>query len=86
MTRFFNDENISFFAEKPDVRGSTVQVSRLTKGLKLRQGRDFQLVFSKFTYGSEAWTLSKVLEDKIEATDVVPQEDEQHSMERQSDE
>ena len=25
-------------------------------------------VFSIFTYGSEAWTLSKVLEDKIEAT------------------
>ena len=25
-------------------------------------------IFSIFTYGSEAWTLSKVLEDKIEAT------------------
>ena len=27
-------------------------------------------VFSIFTYGSEAWTLSKVLEDKIEATEM----------------
>ena len=27
-------------------------------------------IFSIFTYGSEAWTLSKVLEDKIEATEM----------------
>ena len=43
-----------------------------SKRLKLKTKLNIlnSYIFSIFTYGSEAWTLSKVLEDKIEATEM----------------
>ena len=50
------------------------EMSKILTSKRLKLKTQFKIlncyIFSIFTYGSEAWTLSKVLENKIEATEM----------------